>query len=540
MRIFKRRSVRSLAAIGIFFCMVCTCFSLNPQSAGAASFDPGSNGTKHVKQAAPALVVSAGDAKKGDGFQGTYKYLTQSQMDSITSEAAADKYFASEQRDTYIKEVTYSAQTKATKGGWDRYKISGLDLRAVAESMGLSTTKDYTVYTKGKDGHSSKLYKAFTEKLYAFPSEDSGNSGGTAVYPAIALKGDKIKSELPRLVFGQSESGDFNMQNWEKWLKILWIGEKTTDLNLSINGKNKAYTLADIIGTKSGSYTSQYQYTDGGKQVTVTATGIPLDQFLSDAAVTGNYTIKTDSGAVITNPSRYFLAYDAKTQDGTEVNSSGSLVLYGPGTTKAQVVKENVKTLSFTIKAPAAAKGMKAVRSSYNQIKLSWKKVTGAQGYNIYRYNSSRKRYELLDCAEGAARVTYTDKGLKTGTAYTYRVKAYVTVSNVDLESPFSNAASAKPTLSKTAVKLSKSGKTAVKVKWSKIAGASGYQVRLGTNKKITKGKKSYTIKSGKTTSKTISKLKRGKRYYVKARAYRTVSGKKVYSSYSSVKSIKR
>ena len=34
-------------------------------------------------------------------------------------------------------------------------------------------------------------------------------------------------------------------------------------------------------------------------------------------------------------------------------------------------------------------------------------------------------------------------------------------------------------------------------------------------------------------------KLKKGKRYYFKVRAYRTVNGKKVYSSYSAVKSVR-
>ncbi|MCB6993073.1 hypothetical protein LI177_06190 [bacterium 210820-DFI.6.37] len=47
------------------------------------------------------------------------------------------------------------------------------------------------------------------------------------------------------------------------------------------------------------------------------------------------------------------------------------------------------------------------------------------------------------------------------------------------------------------------------------------------------------TIKSGKTVKYTTGKLKKGKRYYFKVRAYRSVKGKKVYGAYSSVVSYK-
>ena len=51
--------------------------------------------------------------------------------------------------------------------------------------------------------------------------------------------------------------------------------------------------------------------------------------------------------------------------------------------------------------------------------------------------------------------------------------------------------------------------------------------------------KKVKDIKSGKTTKYTKKSLKAGKTYYFKIRAYKTVSGKNVYSSYSKVKTAK-
>ena len=60
----------------------------------------------------------------------------------------------------------------------------------------------------------------------------------------------------------------------------------------------------------------------------------------------------------------------------------------------------------------------------------------------------------------------------------------------------------------------------------------------MATSKKG-KYSKVKDVKSGKTVKYTKSSLKKKKTYYFKVRTYRKVSGKKVYSSYSSVKSVK-
>ena len=65
--------------------------------------------------------------------------------------------------------------------------------------------------------------------------------------------------------------------------------------------------------------------------------------------------------------------------------------------------------------------------------------------------------------------------------------------------------------------------KKALKVIWKKVIGAKGYEIKLATNKKFTKNKKTVKVKKGSATSKTIKKLKSGKKYYVKIRAYKKV-----------------
>ena len=78
--------------------------------------------------------------------------------------------------------------------------------------------------------------------------------------------------------------------------------------------------------------------------------------------------------------------------------------------------------------------------------------------------------------------------------------------------------------------------KRKLKVTWKRDSLATGYQVVVGTNAKVTKNKKVINVTRNKTTSKTFKKLKRGKRYYVKVRSYKKVDGKKLYGAYSKVK----
>ena len=83
-----------------------------------------------------------------------------------------------------------------------------------------------------------------------------------------------------------------------------------------------------------------------------------------------------------------------------------------------------------------------------------------------------------------------------------------------------------------------KAGKKKIKVSWKKIKDADGYVVYRSTKK--TSGFKAVkTIKNGSTITYTNKKLKRGKRYYYKVRAYICVDGKKVFSMYSAVKKTK-
>lgn len=76
--------------------------------------------------------------------------------------------------------------------------------------------------------------------------------------------------------------------------------------------------------------------------------------------------------------------------------------------------------------------------------------------------------------------------------------------------------------------------KKAVTLTWQKrIAGTSGYQIQLSSSKSFKKGKRTITVKKASSTKKTIRKLKKGKKYYVRIRTYLDTPSGRIYSSWS-------
>lgn len=171
----------------------------------------------------------------------------------------------------------------------------------------------------------------------------------------------------------------------------------------------------------------------------------------------------------------------------------------------------------------------------YNMLKVTWKAVPGAVSYEIYRSNSKNGSYTKVKTIDEVKTVSWTDKNVTTGKTYYYKIKATVALEGGTTGTgSASGAKSGKAVPAATTLKA-KAGAKQIKLTWSKVSGASGYELYRSTSedgkyskiKTVTKGSvKSYTDKS---------KVSSGKMYYYKIRAYRKVDGKKVYGEYSKI-----
>lgn len=90
----------------------------------------------------------------------------------------------------------------------------------------------------------------------------------------------------------------------------------------------------------------------------------------------------------------------------------------------------------------------------------------------------------------------------------------------------------------KTSVTSLKRGKKSFRAAWKKTSGSvTRYQIQYSTSKKFaSKSTKTKSIKSNKAA---VKKLKARKKYYVRVRSFKSVSGKRYYSPWSGVKTVR-
>ncbi|BBF42335.1 transglutaminase-like predicted protease domain fused ChW-repeats and cell-adhesion domain [Lachnospiraceae bacterium KM106-2] len=192
-------------------------------------------------------------------------------------------------------------------------------------------------------------------------------------------------------------------------------------------------------------------------------------------------------------------------------------------------------SVTLSLEKPVV-KSAKAI--DFKSIKVSWNRVDGADGYEIMRKASKNGSYKKINEIKKPLTISFTNRSLSSGKRYYYRVRAYRIVQNQKCYSNDSNMKSAVPKSGKTTITKLKRSVKKIKLTWKKITGASGYQIYYKTSKKSA-FKKAKTITKGSRTTYTHTKLKSKKTYYYRIRAYKNVSGKKMYATFSSTKKAK-
>ena len=199
------------------------------------------------------------------------------------------------------------------------------------------------------------------------------------------------------------------------------------------------------------------------------------------------------------------------------VDANGSVTAKAPGRTKITVTSSENSSYqaSCTVTVPYK------ITYKLNKGKNNASNPSTYYGKKVTLKNPSRKGYAFAGW--------YTDAKFK---------KKITSISNSAKSDYILYAKWTKVKVAKASLTSAKNSKSKqILLKYKKVSGAKGYEISYSTDKKF---KKAVTKKNTAKTSYTISKLKKGKIYYVRIRAYKMDStGKKVYGKYSSMKKVK-
>ncbi len=190
----------------------------------------------------------------------------------------------------------------------------------------------------------------------------------------------------------------------------------------------------------------------------------------------------------------------------------------------AAVSAKTLKTTSIT--------AVKATGST--SVKLEWKAVDGASGYQVYRSASKDSGYEKVGQVKGKNTKTYEDKTLEAGKTYYYQVRAYKSNSAKNGVASFSKAQKAWTIKQVVLSQITSDSKNQVTLGWKKISKAEGYVI-YRSSKSNSGFEKIAAISSGATLTYTDKDVTSGNTYYYKIAATYKIKGSAGRGSYSNV-----
>lgn len=187
-----------------------------------------------------------------------------------------------------------------------------------------------------------------------------------------------------------------------------------------------------------------------------------------------------------------------------------------------------------SITAPTTVRAkLRTVSGGYDDVIFSWNKSKEADGYVVYYKRTTAKKYTKLAVT---TKTSVTKKNLTDGAKYYFKVVPYIKNGEDVCESSKYKAASITTLKKVSTPKVVRSG-SKVKVSWKNIGGETGYQISKSTKKSGTNVVLTYKTTVGKSK---LVKATKGKKYYYKVRAYKTIDGKRVYGPWSYVKAYRR
>ena len=168
------------------------------------------------------------------------------------------------------------------------------------------------------------------------------------------------------------------------------------------------------------------------------------------------------------------------------------------------------------------------------RITFKWKKVPGAVKYRVCRKTGNQSWKGIATTKS----LYYIDKNVKNGVKYYYTVFAVMSDGKTRL-SGYSKTGLNRIHLTRpTLAKVYSSGAGKIAVQWKKNSSCTGYVIQYATDKNYKKNAKMVVLNGKNKFRKTLTGLKKGKKYYVRIRTYRKVGSQKHVSAWSASKTV--
>jgi hypothetical protein len=417
------------------------------REAGEAAVQITENGT--VKT---GLAVYGDDVQGNCGLSRNIYFLTQDQLEDIKDKQSADGYGLGS--DAYLRDQVYSSYEHHGEGAYHYTRASGLSIPAMLQALtGSHYGNVKYFFIKARDGYNStQAVNSINELQYFAPGDAAGVPSAApmiALYKSTNEYVNRADGVVPDsaarlepgrevLAFGQEEVNTPNNCQFVKGVDQVAAVREFGVLPESMTSSSTKGMLridAMLHGTiRDRSYT----YGSGGSAVTYRVRGLSLDdaaaemglgELLADRA---DYRLRltgADGKTVLVPQNRLSQATLAWDSDTAPAGQTGYYAAYlADGTadtavlanvTAIDVVSASGQTVTSRVTAPKAPTGLRLTYASAASLRLTWKKVSDASGYRVYRSTGSHGSWTLRKTCSGRT-AAFTDSGLTPGRLYRY------------------------------------------------------------------------------------------------------------------------
>lgn len=398
---------------------------------------------------------------------------------------------------TYEYTVTGNYYDKNGKAVYLKYNKTGKSINVETDAPKLlsATSADYdTINVKWQEVKGATGYKVYRKKAGEKDFTALGVVKGTTYKDDSAQVGQEYYYTVRAYVGETSNLGSFDKNG----IKGVALPKKPTLKTAESVDFNAIKVTWKKVDGASGYYV--YRKADGEKF------------FKQIAEVNGNKTFTSTDLSATTGVKYQYTVRAYRNRNGKPyAGLYDSKGVTATACTKAPTIKSGVSTVS-------------------DKLKLTWSKVNGATGYNVYRKLENDKNYKLIKTINGNGNVEFTDSGLKCGVKYYYRVNGFRTVDSKNYEGLGSKDYLGLTTPAQPALKSAKSlGYNTISIEWTKVEGATGYDIyrkTTGTYSKI------GTVDKQSTVTFKDEKAITGVRYQYTVRAFYNKNGIKKVSTY--------